>query len=141
MKTIRRTIWVIVTLIVLTLLFLGVGLPRIESEVDNQLLGDIGNGIALAFICMLLSITVGHNKSKTKYSKPPLRVLHIAWIISLSISVFMLCISSTFYPNGVWAAVSAFVTTWVTYWGCRWIIQGFNRQEETDEHERTLGLG
>ncbi len=129
-------------LFVLAIMTLGIWLVTIGTEGNIQLLKRIGTSIFIAPVFLVLGNIVGFTGSKTpRYSGQEykrFRVLYTTWIFSLTVPIGTLLYSSTLYPNAILEAITFFTSIWITYWGCRWIVQGFRRQKESvDEH----GLG
>jgi hypothetical protein len=96
----------------------------INTQLGNLFLAEVGRGIVGGPLMLIGAIYV--MDTLTKDQKVSFRIRHITWVVSTLIPVGIVVFAEfNISPLETLAYVSAFFcSVWVTYWGCRLIIDG-----------------
>ena len=108
---------------------------------ESELVQEIGRGVLvgpLTFGAFLLMMFFYTDNGKEGF---PLRFLHIAWIVSIGGPVVILGSNLSLETSQFAQATAMFLSTWLTYWGCRYIVYGtLKRSVNNGSEDEWIGI-
>lgn len=111
------------------------------GSTENEVVQEIGRGVLvgpLSFGAFLLMMFFYTDSGKEEF---PLRFLHVAWIVSIGGPVVILGSNLSLETLQFAQATAMFLSTWLTYWGCRYIVYGaLNRPVDNDSEDEWIGI-